>query len=82
MRKLQCGLGLLGFLIVIAIAVAVGYYAYKGIWQSADEQQPSCEGARNACIRECRRTATEAAEEQRCQQACIRELEACKASGR
>jgi hypothetical protein len=64
MQKLQRGVGWFGFLIVVAIAVAVGYYAYKGIWL-ADEQQPSCEGALNACIRECRRTASEADEERR-----------------
>jgi hypothetical protein len=81
MQELQRGVGWFGFLIVVAIAVAVGYYAYKGIWL-ADEQQPSCEGALNACIRECRRTASEADEEHRCQVACQRDLEACKASGR
>lgn len=81
MRELQRGLGLLGFLILMAIAVAIGYYAYKGIWLS-DDQSPSCEGAQNACIRNCRRTSSEAAEEQRCQQACQSDLEACKASGR
>jgi hypothetical protein len=66
---------------MLAIAIFAGYYAYKGIWQSED-QPPSCEGAQNACIRDCRRTATEATDEQRCQQACSRDLEACKASGR
>lgn len=81
MRELQRGLGLLGFLILMAIAVAIGYYAYKGIWL-ADDQPQSCEGAQNACIRNCRGTSSEAAEEQRCQQACQRDLEACKASGR
>lgn len=80
MHKLQEGLGWFGFLIVLAIAVAVGYYAYKGIWQ-ADEQQLSCPAAQNACIRNCRRTATEAPEEQRCQEACQREADACAASG-
>jgi hypothetical protein len=81
MRGSQRGLGWFGFLIVIAIAVAVGYYAYKGIWQ-ADEQQPSCASALNYCIKTCRRTTTEAPEAQRCQEACQREADACAASGR
>ena len=81
MRGLQRGLGLLGFLIVIAIAVAVGYYAYKGIWQSGDEQ-PSCAAALNACIKNCRRTQSESADVQRCQQACQRESDACTAGSR
>jgi uncharacterized protein HemX len=81
MQKSQCGLGLLGLLIVIAIAVALGYYAYKGIWQ-ADEGQPSCASALNACTKNCRRTQTESADMQRCQQACQREADACSTSGR
>lgn len=81
MQRSQCGLGLLGFLIVIAIAVAVGYYAYKGIWQ-ADEAQPSCAAALNACTKNCRRTQTESADMQRCQQACQRESDACAAGTR
>ena len=81
MRRSQRGMGLFGFLIVIAIAVAVGYYAYKGIWQ-ADTQQPSCASALNACTKNCRRTQTESADMQRCQQACQRESDACAAGSR
>jgi hypothetical protein len=81
MRALQRGLGLLGFLIMIAIAVAIGYYAYKGIWQSGDEQL-SCAAALSACTKSCRRSQTETAELQRCQQACQRESDACAAGSR
>jgi hypothetical protein len=81
MRELQRGLGLLGFLVVVAIAAAVAWYAYKGIWQ-ADGQQPGCEAALNACLKNCRRTTTEASDAQRCQQACRREAESCAAGGR
>jgi cytochrome c-type biogenesis protein CcmH/NrfG len=81
MRPSQRGVGWFGFLIVVAIAVAVGYYAYKGIWQ-ADEQQLSCPAALNACIKNCRRTTTEAPEAQRCQEACQREADACASTGR
>lgn len=81
MRALQSGMGVLGFLIVVAIAVAVAYYAYKGIWQ-AEEQQLSCPAALSACIRNCRRTTTEAPEARRCQEDCQREADACAAAGR
>jgi hypothetical protein len=81
MHTSQDGLGWLGFLIMLAIAVAVAYYAYKGIWET-EEQQPSCAAALNACIKQCRRTATEAPEEQRCQEACQRESDACASAGR
>jgi len=81
MRGLQSGLGLLGFLVVVAIAAAIAYYAYKGIWQT-DEQQLRCPAALNACTKNCRRTTTEAPEAQRCQEACQREADACAASGR
>jgi hypothetical protein len=81
MRGLQGGLGLLGFLIVVAIAVAVAWYAYKGIWQAGDEQ-PGCAAELNACLKNCRRTTTEASDAQRCQQACQREADACAAGER
>jgi hypothetical protein len=81
MHKSQEGLGWFGFLIMLAIAVAVGYYAYKGIWET-EEQPLSCAAALNGCIKQCRRTATEADEEHRCQEACQRESDACTSAGR
>jgi len=80
MRKSQNGLGWFGSLIVLAIAVAAGYYAYKGI--ADGDEAPSCAAAQNVCLQKCRRTATEAAAAQSCQQACQREAEACAGSGR
>lgn len=75
MRKSQNGLGWFGSLIVLAIAAGGGYYAYKGI---ADRDEvPSCAATQNACLQKCRRTATEAAAAQNCQQACQREAGAC-----
>jgi len=75
MRASQRGLGAFGLLIVLAIAVAIGYYAYKGIWT---DEAPSCSGAFTACMQKCRRTATENAAAQACQAACRRERDACK----
>jgi len=78
MRASQCGLGAFGVLIVLAIAIAVGYFAYKGIW---NDEAPGCKGAFTACMQKCRRTATEAPAAQACQEACRRESDACGRGG-
>jgi hypothetical protein len=62
------------FLLVLAIAAGVAYYAYKGI---GTEETPTCSGAQNACMQKCRRTTTENAEAQACQASCTRERETC-----
>jgi len=71
----QRGLGSFGVLVVLAIAIAVGYYAYKGIWT---DEAPSCNGAFTACMQKCRRTATEAPAAQACQEACQGDGGACR----
>jgi hypothetical protein len=61
------------FLIVLAIAAGVAYYAYKGIW----DEPVTCASTQNACMQKCRRTTTENSEAQACQAACTRERESC-----
>lgn len=73
--NVQHGLSSFGMLIVLAIAVAAGYYAYKGITGAGDA--PSCKETFNACMKTCRRTTTEAPASQACQQACQRDADAC-----
>jgi len=80
MRRAQKGLGWFWTLVVLALAVAAGYYAYKGVGQG--DEAPSCRAAQNACLQSCRRTATEAAAAQSCQQACQRDAHACASAGR
>ncbi len=80
MKTSQSGLGLFGMLIVLAIAVAVGYYAYKGIFGSDDA--PTCRSAFTACMQKCRRTTTEAPAAQACQETCQRDQVACEGQGR
>jgi len=75
MHRSQRGLGWFGSLIVLAIAVGAGYYAYLGVAES--DQAPSCAAAQNSCLQKCRRTSTESADAQSCQQACQREADAC-----
>jgi hypothetical protein len=77
-KTAQQGLGLFGLLIVIAIAVAIGYYAWKGI--TGGDEAPSCRGAFNTCMKTCRRTTTEAPAALACQQACQRDADACERS--
>jgi hypothetical protein len=73
-------LGWFGTLLVLAIAVGAGYYAYVSLGE--DDAEPSCEAAQNACLRKCRNSATESAEAQRCQQACQREADICASLAR
>lgn len=80
MRHSQRGLGFFGLLIVLAIAILVGYYAYKGITGAGDA--PSCKEAFNECMKICRRTTTEAPAAQACQEACLRDQAACERRGK
>ncbi len=71
----QRGLGSFGILVVLAVVVAAGYYAYKSL--AGGEDTPSCKSAFNACMQNCRRTTTEAPAAQACQEACQRDEAAC-----
>jgi hypothetical protein len=82
MRKRQQGLGWFGSLIVLALAVGAGYYAYTEVFGDGEEVAPSCAAAHNACLKKCRRTTTEAPAAQICQQECRREADACAAATR
>ncbi len=76
----QKGMGWLGILIVLGIAAGGGYYAYQGM--SGSGEAPNCATAQNACLRNCRRTTTEAAAAQSCQQECQRVAAACAGATR
>ena len=76
----QRGLGLFGTLLVVAIAVVAGYYAYKGV-MGVDET-PTCNSTFTACMQSCRRTSTEAPAAQACQEACKSDFDACNRQGR
>jgi hypothetical protein len=80
MRASQRGLSSLGLLVVLAIAVAAGYYAYRSV--SGEDAEPSCKGAFTTCMQKCRRTTTEAPAAQACQEGCQRDLTACERPGR
>jgi hypothetical protein len=67
-------------IVILALAAAAGYYVYTGVMQT--DEAPSCSSAFNACLKGCRRSATEAPAMQACQQDCQREADKCQASGR
>jgi len=77
-RRQERGLGWLGTLVLLAIAVGAGYYLYQVLVVGDDE--PSCAVAHNECLRLCRRTSTDNAAAQACQQACRREADVCAAT--
>jgi hypothetical protein len=80
MEGSQRGWSTFGMLVILAVAVAAGYYAYKGI--SGADEAPSCKSALNYCMKSCRRTTTEAPAAQACQEACQRDQAACERQGR
>jgi len=61
--------------IILVIAVAIGYYAYKALTGAGDPE--SCKEAFNHCMKTCRLTTTEAPASQACQEGCRRDLDAC-----
>lgn len=62
-------------LVILAIAAAAGYYLYKAI--SEVDEGPGCKDAFTSCMRYCRRTTTDDASAQKCQQSCQRDFDAC-----
>ena len=76
MEGSQRGWSSFGMLVILAVAVAAGYYAYKGI--SGADEAPGCKSAFNYCMKSCRRTTTEAPAAQACQEACQRDQAACE----
>ncbi len=63
------------FLLILAFAGGLAYWAYKSL--EGSDGPPSCSAAQNACMQKCRRTTTENQEAQACQASCTREREGC-----
>ncbi|MGH8623379.1 MAG: hypothetical protein ACREUB_08520 [Burkholderiales bacterium] len=72
----QRGLSLFGALLIVAIAIVALYYVYRGV--TGEDEAPSCRGAHTSCLQNCRRTRTETADLQRCQEVCQRDFDACE----
>jgi hypothetical protein len=73
---MQRGRGVIGALIVIAIAVGAGYYVYQGV--SGEDAAPTCKSDENRCMQKCRRTSSDSDAAQACQKVCRREAYLCE----
>lgn len=80
MRKPQSGLGWVGALIVLALAVAAAYYLYQEM--VVGDATPSCAAVQNECLQKCRRASTDNASIQACQEGCRREADVCASLAR
>jgi len=77
---MQSGRGVIGALIVIAIAAGAAYYVYQGV--SGEDAAPTCKSDENRCMRKCRRTSSDSDAAQACQKVCRREAHLCESLGR
>ena len=77
MKTRQRGLGAFGTLVVLALFVAGGYYAYIYAMEPDSVSAPSCKAQLNSCTVKCRKTATEAPQYQACQQDCNARAASC-----
>lgn len=77
MKSNQRGLGAFGSLVVLAIFVAGGYYAYKYVMEPDTVSAPSCKAQLNSCMANCRKTTSEAPQAQACQQDCNNKSASC-----
>jgi len=75
-RRLQQGLGLIGTLIVIALAAVAAYYIYQGV--TGEDATPTCKSALEHCMQACRRSSTDTNAAQACQKSCQREAYLCE----
>jgi hypothetical protein len=70
--------GALGTLVVLVALAVIGYFVYQQFLGSGASAPPSCKAALNGCISECRRTTSEAADNQACQTRCQAQFDACQ----
>ena len=66
----------MGTLVVIVLAAALGYYAWKSL--SGPGKAPSCHETYTYCMTMCRGTTTEAPAAHDCQETCERNQAACE----
>ena len=82
MRRLQQGLGTFGVLVVLVIAGIGGWWVYKNVFEADSVSAPTCESQQSTCIANCRKTSTESAQIQACQDGCRRNFASCKSEKR
>ena len=80
LKRWQLGRGVLGTLVVIAIAGGAGYYLYQNLGDEGSA--PSCKSDFNRCMKNCRRSSRDTKAAQTCQKGCEREQHLCTSLGR
>ena len=80
MKRRQLG-GAFGTVLILVLVAIGGYYVYKALFTQPTEP-PSCKAALNSCIANCRKTTTEAADAQACQERCNRDFAFCERGAR
>jgi hypothetical protein len=66
----------LGTIVLLIVIGFVGYWVYNHLLFS--DEPPSCKATLNACVASCRKTTSEAADYQACQERCRQQAEACQ----
>lgn len=69
--------GAIGTLVLLIALAVLGYYVYQQFLGAESEAPPSCKAALNACVANCRKTTSEAADNQACQRRCRDQAAAC-----
>ena len=76
MRAVEHGLSSFGTLLVIAVALVAAYYVYQAV--TGEDEVPTCDTQFEACMKLCRRTASDNDAMQACQKKCESDVEFCK----
>lgn len=76
----QRGMSSFGALLVIVLALVAAYYVYQGV--TGEDEVPTCDTQFEACMKLCRRTATDNDAMQTCQKKCDSDAEFCKTAAR
>lgn len=74
-RSMQRGLGAFATLIVLALAVAAGYYLYLSL--TGEDETPTCSTRFESCMQACRRSQSDNADMQACQRKCASDRKLC-----
>ena len=71
------GRGLIGALVVLALAAAGGYYVYRAF--SVQDTRPTCASLLEGCMERCSRSTTDNEATEACQRKCQDDSKACAA---
>jgi hypothetical protein len=64
--------------IFLVIAGLGGWWVYKNVFEADTVSAPTCESQQASCMTNCRKSSTESAQIQACQDGCRRNFASCK----